>query len=67
MTVWNAGFDVIEESVFWTQEQFGVLADQVHIIGHSLGAHIAGYAGEKIAGLGRITGNAVLPRSAITF
>jgi len=29
---------------------------KVHIIGHSLGAHIAGYAGEKIKGLGRISG-----------
>jgi len=27
-----------------------------HIIGHSLGAHIAGYAGERIPGLARITG-----------
>ncbi|WAR24707.1 LIPR1-like protein [Mya arenaria] len=27
-----------------------------HIIGHSLGAHICGYAGERIPGLGRITG-----------
>jgi len=27
-----------------------------HIIGHSLGAHISGYAGERIKGLGRITG-----------
>ncbi|CAG5121725.1 unnamed protein product [Candidula unifasciata] len=31
-------------------------ADDVHIIGHSLGAHIAGYAGERITGLGRISG-----------
>jgi hypothetical protein len=31
-------------------------AENVHIVGHSLGAHTAGYAGEKISGLGRITG-----------
>jgi hypothetical protein len=31
-------------------------ADDVHIIGHSLGSHIAGYAGERIPNLGRITG-----------
>jgi pimeloyl-ACP methyl ester carboxylesterase len=28
----------------------------VHIIGHSLGAQVCGYAGERIPGLGRITG-----------
>ncbi len=28
----------------------------MHIIGHSLGSHIAGYAGERIKNLGRITG-----------
>jgi pancreatic triacylglycerol lipase len=28
----------------------------VHLLGHSLGAHTVGYAGERITGLGRITG-----------
>lgn len=33
----------------------GARAVDFHIIGHSLGSHVAGYAGERIAGLGRIT------------
>ncbi|KAK3089709.1 hypothetical protein FSP39_005811 [Pinctada imbricata] len=28
----------------------------MHVVGHSLGAHIGGYVGERIHGLGRITG-----------
>ena len=31
-------------------------ANNCHIIGHSLGAHIAGYTGELVQNLGRITG-----------
>lgn len=34
----------------------GLKLSSVHIIAHSLGAHAAGYAGEKLEGLGRITG-----------
>lgn len=36
--------------------EHGLKPEDVHIIGHSLGAHTAGYAGERIPGLGRITG-----------
>jgi pancreatic triacylglycerol lipase len=39
------------------KEKLGVKASDVHLIGHSLGAHAAGYAGEKIPNLGQITGS----------
>ncbi len=38
------------------QDNHGLNPKDVHIIGHSLGAHTAGYAGEHINKLGRITG-----------
>ncbi|XP_054275869.1 pancreatic triacylglycerol lipase-like isoform X2 [Macrosteles quadrilineatus] len=38
------------------KDKYGLKPKEVHIIGHSLGAHTAGYAGERVAGLGRITG-----------
>lgn len=34
----------------------GFEAEQFHLIGHSLGAHICGYAGKRVPKLGRITG-----------
>ncbi|XP_058830872.1 pancreatic triacylglycerol lipase-like [Topomyia yanbarensis] len=37
-------------------EYKGLEPEDVHLIGHSLGAHTAGYAAERIPGLGRITG-----------
>ncbi|OWF43647.1 inactive pancreatic lipase-related protein 1-like [Mizuhopecten yessoensis] len=34
----------------------GLSYSRVHLIGHSLGSHIAGYAGRRVHGIGRITG-----------
>lgn len=42
------------------KEKLGVQATDVHLIGHSLGAHTAGYAGENIRNLGQITGKILL-------
>ncbi len=38
-------------------EQHGAKATDFHVIGHSLGGQTAGYVGERVNGLGRITGN----------
>lgn len=37
------------------RDDHGLRTEDVHIIGHSLGAHTAGYAGERIPNIGRIT------------
>ncbi|CAF1167148.1 unnamed protein product [Adineta ricciae] len=36
--------------------EHGAQASDFHVIGHSLGGQTAGYAGERVKGLGRITG-----------
>ncbi|KAK4309049.1 hypothetical protein Pmani_019308 [Petrolisthes manimaculis] len=50
-----AGLEVAH-FINWLQENTGLSPSTVHIIGHSLGSHVAGYAGERVIGLGRISG-----------
>ena len=38
------------------EDQLDIARADVHIIGLSLGAHTAGYAGKSLAGIGRISG-----------
>ncbi|XP_069170602.1 pancreatic triacylglycerol lipase [Procambarus clarkii] len=50
-----AGLEVAH-LIHWLQDHTGHSPQDVHLIGHSLGAHVSGYAGERVSGLGRITG-----------
>ena len=34
----------------WLADEYGLDRGTLHLIGHSLGAHISGYAGEQISG-----------------
>ncbi|XP_070183854.1 pancreatic triacylglycerol lipase-like [Littorina saxatilis] len=47
---------MIAQLITFMQTTTGAKPEDMHIIGHSLGSHVAGYAGEKLRYLGRITG-----------
>lgn len=45
----------------------GVQAEQIHLIGHSLGAHISSYVGRDLPNLGRISGLGIVEESVLYF
>ena len=47
---------VIAQLIEVLQKELGANPEQMHLLGHSLGSHVSGYAGERIPNLGRITG-----------
>lgn len=38
------------------KDEFSCDPNSIHVIGHSLGAQTSGYIGQRVPGLGRITG-----------
>uniref|UniRef100_A0A1I8JH39 Lipase domain-containing protein n=1 Tax=Macrostomum lignano TaxID=282301 RepID=A0A1I8JH39_9PLAT len=51
---------LVAQFIVWLESNFGANRENFHLIGHSLGAHVSGYAGERLSTgskkLGRITG-----------
>ncbi|KAG1657254.1 Pancreatic triacylglycerol lipase [Nymphon striatum] len=47
---------VIAQFITYLRAEFHLAFENVHLIGHSLGAHVAGYAGERINKISRISG-----------
>ncbi|ESO92407.1 hypothetical protein LOTGIDRAFT_216931 [Lottia gigantea] len=47
---------VVARLIKYLQKELGAKPETFHLIGHSLGAHICGYAGDRTPHLGRITG-----------
>ncbi|KAL3868839.1 hypothetical protein ACJMK2_041596 [Sinanodonta woodiana] len=47
---------VVSNFIKLLRDKFDLDLKKVHVLGHSLGAHIAGYIGSRTPGIGRITG-----------
>ncbi|XP_052774385.1 inactive pancreatic lipase-related protein 1-like [Mya arenaria] len=47
---------ILQSLISVLQAQFSLKLADLHVIGHSLGAHIAGYVGHRVPGIARITG-----------
>jgi alpha-beta hydrolase superfamily lysophospholipase len=49
-------FDDYFRFVRYIVQEKGVPKDNIHLVGLSLGSHLAGYVGKEVPGIGRITG-----------
>lgn len=47
---------LVADMIMHIQDKYSVAGSDFHLIGYNVGAHIAGYAGERVKGIGRITG-----------
>ena len=47
---------ILAKLVLTLVDKAGLKLRDLHVIGHSLGAHVSGYVGRRLPGIARITG-----------